>query len=100
MKIIVIGHRYELPSMEGKNPQTIQFVQKEKDETGAFSTVSDGTTNESVLEMMIDRLNHLQQKAQCRENAIVITKLEECLMWLNKRTEDRKKRGVEGTPAK
>ena len=30
------------------------------------------------------------------ENAITITKLEEALMWQNKRTLDREKRGVEG----
>lgn len=41
-------------------------------------------------------MNWLQNKFSCRENAIVITKLEEALMWLNKRTEDRKQRGVEG----
>jgi hypothetical protein len=45
-------------------------------------------------------LQFLQAKAPCRENAIVITKLEESLMWLNKRTADRQARGVEGTAAK
>lgn len=39
---------------------------------------------------------YLQSKFPCRENAIVITKLEESLMWLEKRTLDRKKRNVEG----
>ena len=33
----------------------------------------------------------------CRENAIAITKLEEALLWLRKRTEARVERGVEGT---
>lgn len=46
--------------------------------------------------VLIDRMNYLQGKFPCRENAIVITKLEESLMWLEKRTNDRKKRGVEG----
>jgi len=48
------------------------------------------------LEVLLDRMNFLQQKFPCHENAIVITKLEESLMWLNKRTSDRKKRLVEG----
>ena len=34
---------------------------------------------------------------KCRENAIAITKLEEALMWLRKRTMARENRGVEGT---
>lgn len=32
----------------------------------------------------------------CRENAMAITKLDEALMWLEKRTKDRESRGVEG----
>ena len=63
---------------------------------GQLSTVHDGTTNEEVLAMLIDRMNYLQKLCPCRENAIVITKLEESLMWLNKRTAGRKARNVEG----
>lgn len=33
----------------------------------------------------------------CRENAMVITKLDEALMWIAKRAEDRKLRGVQAT---
>ncbi len=32
-----------------------------------------------------------------RETSMVITKLDEALMWINKRAEDRKLRGVQGT---
>lgn len=76
----------------------IQFIQKAPLEEGSSQliTVRDGTTNEEVLSMLIDRLNFLQQEFPCRENAIVITKLEESLMWLNKRTQDRINRNVEG----
>ncbi len=59
-------------------------------------TVEDGTTNEEVLEVLIDRMNFLQSKFPCRENAVVITHLETALMWLEKRTKDRIKRNVEG----
>jgi len=41
-------------------------------------------------------LKYLNNKFPCKENAITITKLEEALMWQNKRTEDRLLRGVEG----
>jgi hypothetical protein len=41
-------------------------------------------------------MQYLQGKFPCRGNALVITKLEESLMWLNKRTADRVKRNVEG----
>lgn len=39
----------------------------------------------------------LNAKFPCRENAVAVTKLDEALMWLEKRTKDREKRGVEGT---
>ena len=98
MKVLVEGHRYSLNGFEDPaTNQVIQFIQKEPVGTkGDLETISDGTTNEDLLEVLIDRMKFLQDKFPCRENAIVITKLEESLMWLNKRTADRKTRNVEG----
>lgn len=102
MKTITTGHKYELESLEGGPSQTIQFIEKrpaakdEMCEANGLVTVNDGTTNEEVLAMMIARMQSLQAKFPCRENSIVITNLEESLMMLNKRTEDRKTRGVKG----
>jgi hypothetical protein len=106
MKVLTPGHRYELdnlePTLPGAVKQTIQFIEKEPVLAGStqLGTVNDGTTNEEVLKVLIDRLAFLQAKFACRENAIAITKLEEALMWLNKRTADRKVRGVEGEAVK
>ena len=55
-----------------------------------------GTTLEEMLQVSIERLKDLNKRFSCRENLIAITKMEEALLWLNKRTEDRKERGVEG----
>jgi len=99
MKVLTPGHRYELAHFENKeSAQALQFIHKEPKEEGSteLKTVSDGTTNEEVLDVLIDRMQFLQKKFSCRENAIVITNLEESLMWLNKRTQDRLKRDVEG----
>jgi hypothetical protein len=96
MIVLVKGHHYLATNFEDKHSgQDIQFIHKEPNGE-QLVTVSDGTTNEEILEVLIDRMNHLQSKFPCRENAIVITKLEESLMWLNKRTADRVKRNVEG----
>ena len=115
MKVHREGHTYELSNFENKDEkgQTLQFIHKEPKvtpimvddkfsvgHTTELQTLSDGTTNEEVLEVLIDRMGYLQSKFPCRENAIVITKLEESLMWLNKRTADRVKRNVEGKHAK
>ena len=104
MKVNTEGHQYELSNFENKDQvgQILQFIHKEPKEEGSTEliTIADGTTNEELLEVLINRMNFLQSKFPCRENAIVITKLEESLMWLNKRTEDRLKRNVEGKQLK
>ena len=81
----------------GLNPEDVA----RKEPNGAFV--------EGVIQAAIGRLQFYQttmkvsidgktkQSFACRENAIAITKLEEALMWLEKRTRDREEREVEGT---
>lgn len=47
----------------------------------------------AVAKHIIEQLN---AKYPCRENAMTITKLDEALMWQEKRTKDREARNVEG----
>lgn len=57
-----------------------------------------GVCNEDLLVMVIRRLQGFQESEfKCRENAMAITKIEEALLWLRKRTMGREARGVEGT---
>lgn len=57
-----------------------------------------GAFVETVIDIARQRIQYYQDsKFKCRENAIAITKLEEALLWLNQRTQDREKRQVEGT---
>lgn len=57
-----------------------------------------GVTNEDLIAMVICRLEHFQKSEfSSRDNAMAITKLEEALLWLRKRTIGRENRGVEGT---
>ena len=100
MKTITPGHRYELANFENPEQpgQIVQFIEKQPivDGSPVLVTVNDGTTNEEVLRVLIDRLGHAHAKFPCRENAIATTHLETALLWLEKRTADRKARGVEG----
>lgn len=100
MKILTPGHKYMLenfehPELEG---QTIQFIEKTPSQAGGgeLATVNDGTTNEEVLAVLEDRINSLNGKFPCRENAIALTHIGTALLWLNRRTADRKARSVEG----
>lgn len=59
---------------------------------------TNGVVIEDLISVVIDRLTALNQPPyNCRENSIALTKLEEALLWLGKRTADRRARGVEGT---
>lgn len=55
-----------------------------------------GVQIDEVIETTKILLEAANKKFPCRENAIAITKLDEALLWLMKRKNDRKKRGVEG----
>jgi len=57
-----------------------------------------GVTNEDLINMVINRLEHFQKSEfSCKENACALTHFQEGLMWLEKRTQKRSIRGVEGT---
>ena len=57
-----------------------------------------GVLDVDLLEIVRDRLKGFQSgDFSCRENACALTHIEEALMWLNKRVEDRAERNVLGT---
>lgn len=57
-----------------------------------------GVMNEDLIAIVIDRMRGFQSgDYACRDNGLALTKLEEALMWLRHRTDEREARGVEGT---
>lgn len=57
-----------------------------------------GLADEDLLEIVRDRLRGFQSgEYATRENACALTHIEEALMWLSKRVEDRIERNVLGT---
>lgn len=87
-------HHFEvLDAWNGMRLAQINFQEGPIKECGV-----NGVMNEDLIAMVICRLQHFQQSEfSCRENAMAITKLEEALLWLRKRTMGREKRNVEGT---
>lgn len=98
MKVLTIAHKYELDSFEGTAPQVLQFIEKDKNENGEFVTLNDGTTNEEVLRMLIDRTMQLNHKFPCIENTKAIEHMELALNYFEERTAKRKQQNVEGKP--
>lgn len=100
MKTLTPGHKYELENFEAKDQpgQVIQFIEKKPQPAndGSLYTVNDGTTNEEVLKMLIDRCQSLYDKFPSEETACSIGHLKSALYAQQSRTYDRQQRGVEG----
>jgi len=88
------NHKYDIVSKHDSDESfaCINFQKgplQENDLNGCFQ--------EDLIEICIDRLRSFQAgEFACRENKLALMKLEEALMWLEKRTNDRVRRGVEG----
>lgn len=73
---------------------SIQFQHGPRNEGGSVT----GVLDTDLLEIVRDRLKAFQTGVfATRENACALTHIEEALMWMNKRVEDRAERGVFGT---
>lgn len=60
-----------------------------------------GVLDTDLLEIVRDRLKGFQKgEFATRENAIALTHIEDALLWMNKRVEDRIERNVLGTDNK
>lgn len=75
----------------------ITFVRGDKTDNGKTIPRVDGITHEQLLGMMIYDMQYKNGLVPSRESSIAITKLQEALMWLQKRQEDREERKVQGT---
>jgi hypothetical protein len=92
------NHKYEVVLTENRNVVAcaVNFQNGPIQENGV-----NGVQNEDLLAIVIHRLQGFQSgNFACRENAIALTKIQEALMWLEKRTADRKARGIEGKNVK
>ena len=81
------------------------FIYVRNDKNSLSFTLQNGPIKEvgvngcqvvDVIETAKHIIEELNKKFPCRENAMTITKLDEALMWQEKRTKDRERRGVEG----
>lgn len=81
------------------------FIYVRNDKNSLSFTIQNGPIKENgkngcqvvdVIAVAKHILEKLNQQFPCRENAITLTKLDEALMWQEKRTKDRVARSVEG----
>lgn len=89
-----------------KDIRPTSFIYVRHDKNSLSFTLQNGPVKENgvngcqvdtVIETARIILTKLNEKFPCRENALAITKLDEALMWLDKRRIVREAQGVEGT---
>lgn len=91
-------HRYAIyKTPMDENSELITGIQFQDGPRKDPQSIS-GVLDTDLLEIVRHRLSCFQQgKFSTRENAIALTHIEEALLWMNKRVEDRIERGVLGT---
>ena len=92
------NHKYSVIRSNVKKDETASLCQVLFQNGPIKEFGVNGVHNEDLIAIVIDRLRGFQSgDYKCRDNAIAVTKLEESLMWLRNRTNERESRGVEGT---
>lgn len=87
MKVVDPGRNYMLAAGNG-----LVFLQKEDGQV-----IRDGTTNEEVLEVLIDRVTEAYQALPCQESVRALYLLREALATFRARSMRRAHAEVEGT---
>ena len=85
----VTGHLYQV--LAGSYNLDIKFQTGAVKENGV-----NGVTNESLLAILINRMEHLNSRFRCDENEDAIASMKSALESLESRTKARINRGVEG----
>lgn len=84
-------------SLDAERDETKTEIKFQKGPRNVEGSIS-GVLDSDLLEIVRDRLQHFQKgEFATRENACALTHIEEALMWMNKRVEDRAERNVLGT---
>lgn len=100
---IVAGATYRVPTFKVTNDGIadgegidIVFCKGNKEDENALR--QEGVFTETLIQTAKEYIESVNVgNMASRENSMAITKLDEALMWINKRAEDRKLRGVQGT---
>jgi hypothetical protein len=103
IETIIEGATYKVPTykvtgdgIEDGAGMEIVFCKGNKDDSTALR--QEGLFTETLIQVAKQYLEAVNVGAMStRETSMAITKLDECLMWIDKRAQDRKLRGVQTT---
>ena len=96
------NHKYLIAGGEtGKGEYEVYTTIQMQDGARKEPNSIHGVIDTDLLEIVRDRLKAFQAGPfSSRENAVALTHIEEALMWMNRRVEDRIERNVLGTNEK
>lgn len=90
-------HEYAIRGIPAQTEVRISF---QNGPINADGNGVNGLTHEVLLAIVADRLRGFQKGPySCKANACALTHIEEAMHWLQQRTIERMRRGVEGTHA-
>jgi len=90
-------HPYDAEKGQARDEPAVAFVRLQFQNGGLKEVGANGITDQALIAIVLDRLRGFNDGPyRCRENSMMITKLEEALMWGEKRGNDRARRNVEG----
>jgi hypothetical protein len=103
LETIIEGATYKIPTfkvtdngIEDGEGIELLFCKGNKEDASVLR--QEGVFTETLVQVAKQYLESVNKgEMATRETSMVITKLDEALMWINKRAEDRKLRGVQGT---
>lgn len=94
-------HQYLIYNLEENSPVTVRQEINFQNGARKLEDSIHGILDTDLLEIVRHRLQCFQAgEFATRENAIALTHIEEALLWMNKRVEDRIERNVLGTNEK
>lgn len=92
------NHQYEIVFNPEGDTGFVYNIGFQNGPIGEDGNGVNGLTQEILLEIVADRLRSFQAGPfACKANACALTHVEEALHWLQQRTLERIRRGVEGT---
>jgi hypothetical protein len=103
IKSIQPGAIYEIPTYTVTNdgiidgdPLYVNFCKGNREDESVFRQT--GVFTETLIQVAKEYLEEVNQgELSTKETSMAITKLDDALVWINKRAEDRKARNIQGT---
>jgi hypothetical protein len=103
LEVVVSGARYKVPTFKVTNEgiedgEGIEIVFCKGNKQDESTLRQEGVFTETLIQTAKEYLESVNVGDMAtRETSMVVTKLDEALMWISKRAEDRKLRGVQAT---